>query len=325
MRLLITGAGGLLGLNLALDSLREHTVAGVDRGSLRNAPFELLRYDLTDPGAFERALRESRADAVIHCAAMADVDACERDPEAAWRVNSRLPSMIAKACHRSGVRLMHISTDAVFDGTASAPYSEADRPNPTSVYAQSKHSGEGEVLAANTDAVVARVNFYGWSPTGRRSLAEFFVTDLSAGSQVKGFTDVIFCPMLVNQLGVLLLRILAEGLSGLFHVVGAQPMSKYDFGVAIARTFGLDQKLVVPSSVESAGLSARRAHNLALSVHKLSTALAVGLPDFSTGLGEFHRQFTAGYPQLIRGYQQLSTEPQRGNAGEDVPPGARSE
>lgn len=325
MRLLITGASGLLGLNLALESLRKHSVVGVDRGRLRGTPFELLQYDLLESGALDKALGVSRADAVIHCAAMADVDVCEKNPDAAWRSNAELPGIVAKACHRGSIPLVHISTDAVFDGTASRPYSEEDRPNPTSVYAQTKHAGEGEVLAAHPDAVVARVNFYGWSPTGRRSLAEFFVTNLSAGTRVRGFTDVIFCPLLVNHLGVLLLQVLGAGLSGLYHVVGAQPMSKYDFGAAIARTFGWDADLVEPSSVDASGLVAKRAHNLSLSVHKLSTALGPVVPDFSTGLSEFRRQFDTGYPQEIRGYQQLFTEGENANTGREIRAGDRPE
>lgn len=81
-------------------------------------------------------------------------------------------------------------------------------------------------------------------------------------------------------------------------------MSKYDFGVRIARQFGFDEGLIHADSVERGGLMATRAHNLNLSVHKLSTALGAPLPDFSTGLREFHSQFRQGYPQLVRSYQQ---------------------
>ncbi len=317
MRLLITGAGGLLGMNLALGSQSAHTVFGVDRGPLRGAPFEMLRLDLNDAGAFEEALSTSRADAVVHCAAIADVDACERDPDEARRANTALPVQIARACQRSGVRMIHISTDAVFDGSASSPYSETDQPNPTSVYAQTKLEAEGGVLDTHPRAIVARVNFYGWSPTGRRSLAEYFFNNLAAHVHVKGFTDVTFCPMLVTDLGATLLEMLRLELRGLYHAVGPAPMTKYAFGVAIARRFGLDASLITPESVEAAGLTATRAHNLSLSVHKLSTALGEPLPRFSTGLERFHGQFTMGYPQVVRGFQQPSAVVDHEAAGWD--------
>lgn len=317
MRLLITGAGGLLGINLALRASRAHTVFGLDRSPLHGAPFELIQVDLLSARGFEQALTDSKAEAVIHCAAMADVDACERDPSAAWQVNASVPRVIAQLCRRNAVGLIHISTDAVFDGTTSGSYSEDDRPSPTSTYARTKAAAEEEVLGAYPEAVVARVNFYGWSPTGRRSLAEFFVSNLTAGSEVKGFTDVMFCPMLVTDLGELLLRILEHDLSGLYHAVGPEPMSKYDFGVALARTFGLDSRRISPGTVDAAGLKARRAHNLSLSVHKLSTALGEPLPSFSTGLGEFHQQFKEGYPQVLRSYRQLSPAEQPAGRGPD--------
>lgn len=309
MRLLITGAGGLLGLNLSLEALRLHTVIGVDRGTLVSPPFELLQMDLTEAGAIERALRKSRADAVVHCAAIADVDACERNPDLAWRVNADVPGRIADACSKAGVGLVHISTDAVFDGMNHGQYRETCKPHPIGVYAETKRAGEGAVLSAYPEAIVARVNFYGWSVSGTRSLAEFFANHLSAGKPVRGFVDVVFCPMLVNDLANTLLKMLSAGLQGLFHAVGPEAMTKYQFGLEIAHRFGFDAGLIAAESVEQAGLAARRGHNLNLSVHKLSTALGGTLPSFSTGLERFHTQYRQGYPQLIRSYQQASTSP----------------
>ncbi|HEX2696254.1 MAG TPA: sugar nucleotide-binding protein, partial [Anaerolineales bacterium] len=155
----------------------------------------------------------------------------------------------------------------------------------------------------NPLAIVARVNFYGWSLSGKRSLAEFFLNNLSNGKNVNGFTDVTFCPMLVNHLGTILLAMLERGLHGLYHVVGSQAMSKYQFGVEIARKFGLKEGLISPQSVDKSSLTARRSHNLWLSTNKLSTDLGRELPAFSTGLEEFYTQYQQGYPQKIRSYQ----------------------
>jgi dTDP-4-dehydrorhamnose reductase len=313
MRLLITGASGLLGLNLSLAARNAHTVIGVDRGRLAAAPFELIQLDLTDKGSIEKALTESGPDAVIHCAAIADVDACEREPAIARRLNTDLPGRISAACAAKGVAMVHISTDAVFDGTKTGSYAETDEPHPTNVYSETKLAGEAAVLAAHSGAIVARVNFYGWSVSGTRSLAEFFVNNLSAGKVVRGFTDVTFCPMLVNDLARVLVRMLEAGLHGLFHAVGPEPMSKYEFGARIARQFAFDEQLIVAESVERAGLTARRAHNLNLSTHKLLAAFGAPLPSFSTGLLEFYTQYQQGYPQQVRSYQQVPL--QTGHSG----------
>ncbi len=305
MRILITGASGLLGLNLALDAGRVHEVIGVDRNMLASAPFRVIGADLLEPKVIGRILAESRPEAVIHCAAIADVDACERNPDLARQLNGELPAKIANACMRRGIRLVHISTDAVFDGQKAGSYSEADLPNPRGVYAATKYEGEQGVMQINPLAVVARVNFYGWSLSGRRSLAEFFVNNLGNGKTVNGFTDVTFCPMLVSHLGEILLLMLKRNLRGLYHVVGPQAMTKFQFGVEIARKFGFRESLIAPQSVGKSSLAAYRSHNLWLSTHKLSTDLGLILPDFSAGLDKFYTQYQQGYPQKIRSYQQV--------------------
>ena len=304
MKILVTGASGLLGLNLALLEMGRHTVVGVDRSKLAGTPFEIIKADLLDPGTVARILETLKPEAVIHTAANANVDLCESDPEGARRLNAEFPGELALACAQREIRLIHISTDAVFDGTKDGVYDETDQPNPLGVYARTKLAGEQAVLAANPQAAVARVNFFGWSLSGDRSLSEFFVNHLSAGKTCNGFTDVYYCPLFVGDLAGTLVRMLEKGLSGLYHVVGSEALSKYDFGVRIARQFGFDPSLVIPRSVEESGLKARRSHNLRLSIHKLSTALGQEIPGVSTGIAQFYAQAQAGYPQKMRGYAQ---------------------
>jgi dTDP-4-dehydrorhamnose reductase len=303
MKLLLTGASGLLGINLAMEAMREHDVIGMDRGKLTSAPFPVIRADLTHTDVIDSVIDSARADWLINCAALASLEKCEEDPVQAKNLNTDLPGELALACAKRDIRFVHISTDSVFDGTREGFYAEDDDPSPPGVYSQTKLAGECAVQEVNPQAIIARVNFYGWSLGGRRSLAEFFVNNLSEGKTVNGFTDVIFCPILVNDTARLLLEMLQKGLSGIYHVLGAQPMSKYQFGVEVARTFGLRQALISPRSVEESGLTAPRSHNLWLSTHKLSTDLGHDIPPFSTGLAEFYTQYRQGYPQKIRSYQ----------------------
>jgi dTDP-4-dehydrorhamnose reductase len=305
MRILVTGASGLLGLNLCLRMTGTHTIVGVDRSKLAGTPFDLVQADLLEARACSRLLDEVHPDAIIHTAANADVDACESDPVGARLLNAEFPGHLAELCAKRGVRLIHISTDAVFDGTKDGMYVEDDVPNPISVYARTKLDGERNVLSANPDAIVARVNFFGWSLSGTRSLVEFFYNNLSAGKQVNGFTDVWFCTMFVGDLADTLIGMLEKGLLGLYHVVGSEALTKYDFGIRIARQFGFDPGLVIPKSVDESGLSARRSHNLRLSIHKLSTDLGPEIPGVSTGIEKFYTQARQGYPQKMRSYQQL--------------------
>lgn len=300
MRILVTGASGLLGLNLALEAAREHTVfATVNRNTLNTSAFSVLQVDLLAPGAVERLLDQTQPEWVIHCAALANLDACEANPALAEQLNTELPRKLAAHVARGGARLVHVSTDAIFDGQR-GDYSEEDSPNPLGVYAQTKLGGERAVTGANPDAIIARVNFYGWSLTGKRSLSEFFFYNLQAGKPVLGFTDVYFCPLLTNDLAHILIKMLEKGLGGIYHVVSSECISKYNFGVALAHKFGLDEDLISPSSVVQAGLKAARSPTLTLRTEKLSRALGNSLPGLSPGLERFYTLYQQGYPQMLK-------------------------
>jgi dTDP-4-dehydrorhamnose reductase len=304
MKLFITGVSGLLGINLALEAMREHQVIGIDRGKLKSAPFQVIKADILKTDEINSIIDTTKPDWFINCAALANLEKCEEDPIQARLLNTNLPGELAVACAKRNIPFIHLSTDSVFDGTQKGMYTEEDEPNPQGVYSQTKLDGERVVGQVNPQAIIARVNFYGWSLGAKRSLAEFFVNNLSQGKNVNGFTDVIFCPMWVNHLAQTLIAILEKDLHGLYHVAGEQPMNKYQFGVEVARKFGLRENLISPQSVERSGLTAKRSHNLWLSVHKLSTDLGRPLPEFSTGLDGFYTQFQQGYPQKIRNYQQ---------------------
>jgi dTDP-4-dehydrorhamnose reductase len=304
MKLLIIGASGLLGINLALEAMREHEVVGVDRGKLKSPPFQVLKANIFHKEEIDFILDDTVPDWLVNCAAMTNLEACEAQPEQARAINVDVPAQLANTCAKRGIRFVHISTDAVFDGTKREAYKEDDQPNPRGVYSQTKLESEHATFSENPEALVARVNFFGWSLSNRHSLGEFFVNNLSEGKNVNGFTDVIFCPILVNITARLLIQMLGKNLSGLYHVVGPQAMSKYQFGIEIARTFGLKENLISPTSVLASSLTVPRSHNLLLSTHKLSTDLGCDIPSFSTSLAEFYTQFQQGYPQKIRSYQQ---------------------
>lgn len=300
MRILITGASGLLGLNLALETTRRHTVFGtVNHHALKTDAFTVIQTDLLVPGAVEWLLEQTQPDWVIHCAALANLDACEADPLLAQQLNTELPSKLAGHVARSGARLVHISTDSVFDGLR-GHYSEEDLASPIGVYSRTKLNGELAVCEANPTAIIARVNLFGWSLSGNRSLAEFFFNNLSLRKQVMGFTDVFFCPLLANDLADIFCKMLEQNLNGLYHVVSSESLSKYDFGMRLAQRFNLDGSLINPTSVTQSGLKAIRSPNLTLRSEKLARALGEPLPRLSTGLEQLYTLYQQGFPHMLQ-------------------------
>ena len=299
-RILITGVSGLLGINLALEAAEMHEVIGVlhDR-PLYKIGFQTVQADLLALDSPPRLLDETQPDWVIHCAAIADLDACERQPKLAQCLNVELPSQFAKETSRRGIQLLHISTDAVFDGRR-GDYSEEDRPSPLSIYASTKLASEEAVLAANPEAIVVRPNFFGWSLSGTRSLAEFFYNHLSANKHALGLTDRFSCPLLANDLAAVLLRMLDRGLHGLYHVVSADSLSKYDFGVALAQRFGLDHNLIDAITSKEMGYAAQRAAHLTLRTDKISHALGELMPSVSAGIEKLYRLAQEGYRERLQ-------------------------
>jgi dTDP-4-dehydrorhamnose reductase len=300
-RFLVTGASGLLGLNLAMavDGKKNQVFGVANTQPLTWVGFKSIQAELTEPGVIERLIDELKPEVIIHCAAIANVDDCESKPELAESVNSILPGRIAEAAAKHGIKMVQISTDAVFDGRTGG-YVETDFPNPLSVYARTKLGGELSVANVNPEALIARVNFYGWSMAGNRSLAEWFVNNLSTGNSVRGFKDINFCPMMVLDLVNTLTEAIELNLKGLYHMVGPQVMSKYDFGRAIAEKFGYNTALVTEASVNDAGLKAARSPNLTLSTEKLVKALGHDLPGFDNGMQKFYDQYRHGFPQLLK-------------------------
>ena len=307
-RLLITGVSGLLGINLALVSSNPERTAGVyevvglvQSHPLTNTPFEVRKVDLRCTDTVKQLLDEYRPDVLINCAAITDIDAVESRPDRALYLNTELPGILAMECARREIRFMQISTDAVFDGERGM-YTEEDTPNPRNSYSKSKLEGEKAVMAVNPQAIIARVNFFGWSLTAQRGLAEWFVTNLKANQPINGFTDILFCPLLVNQLSELLLQIFEKHLAGLYHIVSRDWMSKYEFGMALADQFGLDGNLIHPISSKEAGLLARRSPKMTLDTTKLTRDLGSPPPDIKSGVQQFFNLFQYGYPQKLHSF-----------------------
>jgi len=245
MRILITGANGLLGSKLAATALSRGFE--VFSGYILDSPMvgKPIPMDITDEASVRRAFKQSRPDAVFHCAAMTDVDKCEEDQEAAIKVNSEGTRTISRQAALSSSYIAYISTDYVFDG-AKGNYIESDPTNPVSAYGWSKLLGEEVVRSSGADFLIARSSvIYGAQPAmGKVNFALWLLESLRARKPVTLLTDQCVSPTLNTSLAGMLLESFEKHLTGTYHMAGATRVSRYEFGSALAGTFGLDQSLI---------------------------------------------------------------------------------
>ncbi len=256
---------------------------------LREPGVRSLRSDLTDTTALISIVSEVRPRWVLHCAAATDVDRCEEHPDEAMRVNADGSANVARAAKAASAGLVYISTDSVFDGRRGG-YTEEDTTGPVNEYSRSKLAGEEAVRAAGLDRwIVARTTIYGWSPHGRPSVAEWFLSRIEASQPTNGFADVVFSPILVQDLSDALLDLIDLDVSGIFHVAGREACTKYEFGRRVAAEFGLDPRFIRPVPFASAKLRAPRPLDTSLSVAKVTRVLGRQMPDVTDGLRGFRR------------------------------------
>ncbi len=244
---LITGASGLLGGRLAslLASAGLSVVAARHHGSpppsLPSVPL-----DLTDQATLTATLDRVRPEAVLHCAAQADPDRCQRNPEMAEALNVDASAWLARHCRDRGVRLVALSTDLVFSGERPF-WREADNPRPLLVYAQSKLDGERAILAEAPTAAVVRIALVHGRGFGSRGTAsETIAWRLQAGLPVRLFTDQYRTPVDAESVAQALLVLLGNQASGVFHLGGSERVSRHQLGLRVARLLGLPAERIEP-------------------------------------------------------------------------------
>ncbi len=291
MKILLTGASGFLGHSYAQAALRRgHDVTALYHA---NEPTlgglaRKIQLDAEQPEALTGICLELWPDAIINCAALsnpADVDA---EPTKAEKVNVALPRLLAQLATHLGARLIHVSTDMVFDGRSDAPYRSTDMPAPTTLYGQTKLMAEREVLEHNPeDPVVLRLPILmGNSPGGQRSVHEKLLQAIHSGKKPKLFCDEIRQPCSASNAAEVMLELTERrDLHGIFHWAGPEALSRFEMGQRILKHFGLPLDSVRSACRED---DARPA-NLTFNLHPIASKLKTKPVDFQDQLEELTR------------------------------------
>jgi dTDP-4-dehydrorhamnose reductase len=278
--LLLTGASGFLGLRLLPRLAQDWRVIASSRGA---AGADAIALDLADPDSIASAFACVKPAAVVHAGGASDPDFCERDPALARRVNMDAVEVLASLCARSKARLLHFSTDYVFDGEQGR-YREDDVARPLSVYGDCKLRSEAAALSQCPGAAVLRVsNCYGRRLGTRRTYLDQWHDSLLQGRAVQAFTDQWRTPTAGDQLPEIVARLISKpDLTGIFHWGGADRATRHEAAITYCRTMGFDESLVVPTLAAGRRFDAQRPRDTSLDSSRLASSLGVS----PTGLRE---------------------------------------
>ena len=276
----VFGASGQLGLELVRElRSRGFAVTGFGRA----------RVDITNLAAVEQAVATTEAEVVFNCAAYNQVDVAEKDPQAAFQVNALAVRNLALACRQTDARLVHFSTDYVFDGTAGRPYTEEDAPHPLSAYAVSKLAGELYARAYLERVLIVRTSGVfgpGGLATARGNFVELMLRLARAGKPIRVVEDHVASPTYAPLLAARTVDLVERGAAGTFHVGGGTPTSWFEHARVIFEVAGLKPELQ-PTNEREYRTPARRPKYSALSNAKMEAFGIDPMPPLATALGAY--------------------------------------
>jgi len=277
LKVLVTGAGGMVGRAVSAHCASVGDVVSAhDHASL----------DISDRAATLAVVQTEKPDVVINCAAWTDVDGCESDPQRAFAANAIGPENLARSSSELTIPFVTISTDYVFDGEKEGFYTQADQPNPQSVYATSKLEGEQRAQAAYEKTIVARTGFV-FGPGGTNFLSR--VIELArGGGRLLAINDAYGTPTYAIDLAVRLRELAAKNVPNVYHVVnGGAGASFEEFVVEALRLTGCEDRQIESVSMASLNRPAKRPRNSRL---QCLYSGVIGLPplrSWQTALAEF--------------------------------------
>lgn len=234
------------------------------------------------------AVKKIDPDVIINCAAITELDKIEKESKDAYAVNAYGAENIAKIASRYSKRLIHISTDSVFDGKK-GNYLETDYPNPVNEYAKSKKNGEELIKKTLENYVIVRTNFYGNNIDGK-FFFNWILKNLNEQKKINGFVDVTFNPLEIENLSMILLELTESKYRGLLHVASDKTYSKYEFARTIAEKLGYDSNLIIKGKIGDK-LVARRPCNTTLNNELAKKIIKNKFLDLETWLEKMKQDF----------------------------------
>jgi dTDP-4-dehydrorhamnose reductase len=297
--ILVTGAAGLLGSNLCYILRSKANIIALDKNEIYIESIKSICGSALDLHLVSDLMVKYGITAIVHCAALVNLDNCEEDENYASIVNSIMTGNLSFLADKFNAQMIYISTDAVYPGIESGLYSEPEPTNPISVYGKTKLIGEYYVKQYKKNLIV-RTNMYGFNYREKESFGEWIINSLKHNKDLSMFDDLYFSPILVNRLCEILLLCIERKLNGLFNICCTGSISKYEFACEIKHQFKLPGS-ITRSSMKSYDFLAPRTQNMGMDNSKIKNALKIEIPFVDSDIECFKELYDQGYPLKLKG------------------------
>jgi len=299
-KILITGASGLLGSNIAYCLKDKHEILGLYHEHICEIEgVDIQKIDLREVKDIKIIMDSFRPDIILHAAAISNVDFCQDHKELAYQVNVEATKNIVDQIGDRNIKLIYISTDSVYDEFRDKSISEDFAVNPVNYYGVTKLQGERESLKQEK-ALILRTNFIGWNIQNKRSLAEWILDELRNNKKINGFDDVCFSTIYTFIFARFLDKAISKDLRGVYNFASSTSMSKYAFAIKLAELFHLDVERIRQASIADCKLKAKRLRNLSLDMSKIQRDLGIKFPSVEESLEMFYSDYKKGIPSKIK-------------------------
>ena len=288
--MLITGGAGLLGTSLSEFYKKKYSVVlGLHKSdaNLRNIKKIFLKFK--NLKNLEKQIQNLNPDIVINCIGLSNIETCEQNKKKAIQSNTKIPLSISNICKKLNIKFYHISTDHLYDGNKKI-YKETDSNKPLNFYAKTKLIADNKILLSNKNACIVRTNFFSNGVKKNISFSDKIIKNLKINKQIYLFDDVFFSPIFVTDLAKILEKTFNKKFSGIFNLGSLSPISKYEFGILIAKTFNFNKDLIKPISLTSKKL-VTRPMNMSLDSSKILKKINCKIPSIDRMILELKEDY----------------------------------
>lgn len=267
--ILIVGGSGFLGYYLTKKLKNENNLyCYINKTLFKDASLTIVKFNLSNIIKLKKFILKYKIDLIINLSSIANVDICEKFKKKAYKTHVIIPRILSKVAKLLNIKVVHISTDHLFNGNAKKSYLETSVPNPLNYYAKTKKYGEKEISITKKNLII-RTNFFGNNKINKNSFSDRIIFNLKKNKTVRLWNDVYFSPMYIKYLCIIIEFLINKNEKGIYNI-STTKISKYKLGVLIAKKMKLDYKKIIPTKFDQKKFIIRP-RNMSLSNQKLLT------------------------------------------------------